>query len=79
MHPGVMTNVLKKSLQKKKNSVFLPYNVRQNYSKKNACSNCRTEYLYHWQPTHVHNKNSNVQGRSPNVVKVNFHTIRNCS
>ena len=28
---------------------------------------------------HVCNKNSNIQGRSPNVVKVIFHTIRNCS
>ena len=26
--------------------------------------------------THVRNKNSNIQGRSPNVVKVFFHTIR---
>ena len=24
-------------------------------------------------------KNSNIQGRSPNVVKVIFHIIRNCS
>ena len=31
------------------------------------------------QVTHVHNKNSNNQGRSPNVVKVIFHTIRNYS
>ena len=23
-------------------------------------------------------KNSNIQGRSPNVVKVIYHTIRNC-
>ena len=29
--------------------------------------------------THVRNKNSNIQRRSPNVVKVIFHTIRNCS
>ena len=29
--------------------------------------------------THVGNKNSNIQGRSPNVVKVIFHTIRNGS
>ena len=28
---------------------------------------------------HVYNKNSNNQGRSPNVVKVIFQTIRNCS
>ena len=27
----------------------------------------------------MYNKNSNNQGRSPNVVKVIFHTIRNCS
>ena len=25
------------------------------------------------------NKNSNIQGRSPNVVKLIFHAIRNCS
>ena len=31
------------------------------------------------QVTHMRNKNSNNQGRSPNVVKVIFHTIRNCS
>ena len=29
--------------------------------------------------THVRNKNSNTQGSSPNVVKVIFHTPRNCS
>ena len=29
--------------------------------------------------THVRNKNSHIQRRSPNVVKVIFHTIRNCS
>ena len=39
---------------------------------------------YHWRSshyavTHMGNKNSNIQGRSPNVVKVIFHTIRNCS
>ena len=28
---------------------------------------------------HMHNKNSNTQGSSPNVVKVIFHTLRNCS
>ena len=27
----------------------------------------------------MHNKNSNIQGRSHNVVKVIFHMIRNCS
>ena len=31
------------------------------------------------QYTHVRNKNSNTQGSSPNVVKVIFHTLRNCS
>ena len=39
---------------------------------------------YHWRSfhdafTHVRNKSSNIQGRSPNVVKVIFLTIRNCS
>ena len=38
----------------------------------------------HWRSsqyavTHVLNKNSNIQGRSPKVVKVIFHTKRNCS
>ena len=28
---------------------------------------------------HVRNKNSNNQGRSPNVIKVIFHTIKNSS
>ena len=31
------------------------------------------------QTTHVRNKDSNIQGRSPNAVKVIFHTVRNCS
>ena len=46
-----------------------------------------TSYLHlvssidsHWHDsytaTHVRNKNDNIQGRSPNVVKVIFHTIR---
>ena len=29
--------------------------------------------------TYVRNKNSNIQGRSLNVIKVICHTIRNCS
>ena len=33
----------------------------------------------HYAVTHVRNKNSNIHGRSPIVVKVIFHTIRNCS
>ena len=33
----------------------------------------------HFTLTHMLNKNSNIQGRSPIVVKVIFHTIRNCS
>ena len=32
----------------------------------------------HYTVTHVRIKNSNIQGRSPKVVKVIFHTIRNC-
>ena len=43
-------------------------------------------YPHHWHssitqlPTCQYgNKNSNIQGRSPNVVKVIFHTIRDCS
>ena len=31
------------------------------------------------QVTHVRNKNSKIQGRSLNVIKVIFHTIRKCS
>ena len=31
------------------------------------------------QYMHVRNKDSNTQGSSPNVVKVFFHTRRNCS
>ena len=31
------------------------------------------------QVRHVHNKISNIQGRSLNVIKVIFHTMRNCS
>ena len=42
------------------------------------------EYFMHWRSFHytvtqVCNKNSDIQGRSANVVKVIFHTIRNCS
>ena len=38
-------------------------------------------YCWHWRSshyavTHVRNKNSNIQGRSPNVVSVIFHAIR---
>ena len=33
----------------------------------------------HYAVTHVYNKNSNIQVRSPYVVNVIFHTIRNCS
>ena len=33
----------------------------------------------HYTVTHVHAKNSNIQGRSPDMVKVIFHTLRNCS
>ena len=31
------------------------------------------------QVTQVHNKNSNIQAWSLNVIKVIFHNIRNCS
>ena len=31
----------------------------------------------HYAVTHMRNKKGNIQGRSPNVVKVVFHTIRN--
>ena len=31
------------------------------------------------QVTHVRNKNSNIQGRTLNAIKMIFHSIRNCS
>ena len=31
------------------------------------------------QVMHVRNKNSNIQGRSLNAIKMIFHSIRNCS
>ena len=34
---------------------------------------------FHYAVTHLQNKNSSIQGRSPVVVKLIFHTIRNCS
>ena len=39
--------------------------------------------VHHWRNFHyavlsVRIKNNSIQGRSPNVVKVIFHTIRNC-
>ena len=34
---------------------------------------------YHYAVMHMCNKNSNIQGRPHNAVKVIFHTIRNCS
>ena len=45
---------------------------------------CQALVTLHWRSshyavTHVRNKNSNIQGRSPNMVKVLFHTIRYCS
>ena len=43
---------------------------------------CRLSYI-HWRSshnvvTHVRNRNSNIQGRSPYTVKVFFYLIRNC-
>ena len=40
--------------------------------------------LTHWRSSHyaityVRNENSNILGRSTNVVKVIYHTIRSCS
>ena len=40
-------------------------------------------FILHWRSSHyavtnVHNKNSNIQGKSQNVVKVIFNTIRDC-
>ena len=33
----------------------------------------------HYAVTHAPNKNSDIQGKSPSLVKVIFHTKRNCS
>ena len=35
---------------------------------------CKHRLSSHYVVTHMRNKNSNIQGRSPNVVKVIFHT-----
>ena len=40
---------------------------------------CETSIIGIAPIMHVPNKNSNIQGRSPNVVKVIFYNIRNCS
>ena len=48
---------------------------------------CRSQFFYHvihWRSSyyavmHMHNKNSDIPCRSPNVVKAIFYTIRNCS
>ena len=42
------------------------------------------EVQRHWHSSHyavtrVRNKNSNIQRRSPNVVKAIFHATRDCS
>ena len=34
---------------------------------------------FHYAVTHLRNKDINIQGRSPNVVKEIIHTIKNCS
>ena len=52
--------------------------------KEHAFNNKVSDYTSHWLSshyavTHMCNKNSHIQGRLPNVVKVIFHTIRNCS
>ena len=57
---------------------------------KGTCQTAQVEahmmlmHRFHWRSshyvvTHVRNKNRNIQGRSPNVVKVIFHATRNCS
>ena len=51
---------------------------------KQLLSRGRFPLHYHWPVchyagTHMRNKNSNIPGRSLYVVKVIFHTIRNCS
>ena len=50
-----------------------------------CCSVTQLKYMAmhvrrsHYAITHVCNTNNNIQERSQNVVKVIFHTIRNCS
>ena len=56
----------------KKTDWNLELNCRRQSVQKHWCSS-------HYAVTHVHNKNSNIQGRSSNVVKVIFHATRNCS
>ena len=47
-------------------------------TKRSASSESGTKHWRssHYAVAHVRNKNSNIQGRSPNVVKVIFHTKR---
>ena len=44
-----------------------------------ALGNIKNWRSSHYSVMQVRNKNSNIQGRPPNVVKVIFHLIRNCS
>ena len=60
--------------------------IDENYSfQKPVSAGVPQKFVHHWcspphyAVTHVRNENSNNQGRSPNVVKVIFHIIRNCS
>ena len=48
--------------------------VRLNEDKVSAPEDTYANYAV----THMHHKNSNIQGKSPNVVRVISHTIRNC-
>ena len=43
------------------------------------CRQCLHVYIGIASVTYVRHEIGNIQGRSPNVVKVIFHTIRNCS
>ena len=47
------------------------------------CQICVYAFIpVHWRSSHyavTHVRNKNIQGRSPNVVKVIFHATRNCS
>ena len=72
-----------KSLKTISNLIDSLQNCRQVNTKRCNYMGICTRFR-HWRSSqyaemHVRNKNSNIQGRSPNVVKVIFHAIRNCS
>ena len=57
-------------------NISLFYGRPKNYVRSGVLNHWRSP---HYAVTHAPNKNSNIQERSPNVVKVIFHAIRNFS